>query len=136
MAAPHGRVWASLGWTERLYYCAGTFFWMLLGRFAHGQRMRQVSHGSRLCGRAVSRSTEAAVLLEAQRAAFRAEGFIGPEVRRGRLERAIDLLVTHQQTICEAHSADFGRRPQTLTRFVDILPALGSLKHARRNLRR
>jgi coniferyl-aldehyde dehydrogenase len=109
---------------------------MLLGRFAHGQRMRQVSHGSRLCGRAVSRSTEAAVLLEAQRAAFRAEGFIGPEVRRGRLERAIDLLVTHQQTICEAHSADFGRRPETLTRFVDILPALGSLKHARRNLRR
>ncbi len=80
--------------------------------------------------------SQAQQLLDAQRAAFRAEGFADVAARRRRLERAIDLLVTHQQAICEAHSADFGQRSQTLTRFVDILPALSSLKHARRRVGR
>ncbi len=84
----------------------------------------------------MSESGRAALLLQAQRAAFQAEGFADARVRRDRLERAIDLLVTHQQQICEAHARDFGQRPATLTRFVDILPALSSLKHARRGLRR
>ena len=75
-------------------------------------------------------------LLDIQRAAFNAEGFVELRIRRDRLARAIDLLVTHQQAICEAHSEDFGQRPQTLTRFVDILPALSSLKHARRSVKR
>ncbi|MGD0491434.1 MAG: coniferyl aldehyde dehydrogenase [Steroidobacteraceae bacterium] len=75
-------------------------------------------------------------LLEAQRAAFRAEGVVEPRVRQDRLERAIDLLVTHQRVICEAHSDDFGQRSETLTRFVDILPALSSLKYARRRVAR
>lgn len=81
-------------------------------------------------------SNRAERLLEAQRAAFQAEGFVEEGVRRERLARAIDLLVTHQQAICDAHSSDFGQRPETLTRFVDILPALSSLKHARRNVHR
>jgi coniferyl-aldehyde dehydrogenase len=84
----------------------------------------------------MNESDEARRLLEAQRAAVQKEGFVDPQVRRDRLERAIDLLVTHQQAICEAHSHDFGRRPETLTRFVDILPALSSLKYARRGVRR
>jgi coniferyl-aldehyde dehydrogenase len=84
----------------------------------------------------MNESDEARRLLEAQRAAVQAEGFVEPEVRRDRLERAIDLLVTHQRAICEAHSHDFGQRPETLTRFVDILPSLSSLKYARRGVRR
>ena len=84
----------------------------------------------------MSESNQARQLLDTQRAAFTAEGFAGVKTRRHRLERAIDLLVTHQQAICEAHSADFGQRSQTLTRFVDILPALSSLKHARRSVER
>lgn len=84
----------------------------------------------------MSESNQSQQLLDTQRAAFTAEGFAGVKARRHRLERAIDLLVTHQQAICDAHSADFGQRSQTLTRFVDILPALSSLKHARRSVER
>ena len=75
-------------------------------------------------------------LLEAQRASFRAEAGADARVRRDRLERAIALLVDHQLEICAALADDFGRRPATLTRFVDILPALSSLKYARRHVRR
>jgi coniferyl-aldehyde dehydrogenase len=84
----------------------------------------------------VTEANQAQLLLGAQREAFNAEGFVEVRTRRHRLERAIDLLVTHQQAICRAHSADFGQRPETLTRFVDILPALSSLKHARRHVER
>jgi coniferyl-aldehyde dehydrogenase len=84
----------------------------------------------------MNESDHAGQLLEAQRAAFQTEGFVEARVRRDRLQRAIDLLVTHQQAICAAHSEDFGQRPETLTRFVDILPALSSLKYARRRVHR
>jgi hypothetical protein len=87
-------------------------------------------------GRVMNESDHIGPLLEAQRAAFRAEGVVEPRVRQDRLERAIDLLVTHQRVICEAHSDDFGQRSETLTRFVDILPALSSLKYARRRVAR
>ncbi|MGA2397489.1 MAG: coniferyl aldehyde dehydrogenase [Steroidobacteraceae bacterium] len=75
-------------------------------------------------------------LLEAQQAAFRADVGADARVRRDRLERAIALLVDHQVEICQALADDFGRRPATLTRFVDILPAVSSLKFARRHVRR
>jgi coniferyl-aldehyde dehydrogenase len=81
-------------------------------------------------------ATDARRLLEAQRAAFRAEAGSDARMRRDRLERAIALLVDHQAEICAALADDFGRRPATLTRFVDILPALSSLKYARRHVRR
>src|SRR5271163_2289445 len=81
-------------------------------------------------------ASDARRLLEAQRTAFRAEAGADARVRRDRLERAIALLVDHQVEICAALAEDFGRRPATLTRFVDILPALSSLKYARRHVRR
>jgi coniferyl-aldehyde dehydrogenase len=97
----------------------------------------------------MSGAPDARQLLEAQQAAFRAEAgadapATGPEpaagpdarVRRDRLKRAIALLVDHQVDICEALAHDFGRRPATLTRFVDILPAISSLKYARAHLSR
>jgi coniferyl-aldehyde dehydrogenase len=75
-------------------------------------------------------------LLDVQRAAFQAEAGADARVRRKRLTRAIALLVDHQVDICEALAHDFGRRPATLTRFVDILPAIASLKHARAHVGR
>jgi coniferyl-aldehyde dehydrogenase len=84
----------------------------------------------------MSEAPDARRLLEAQRSAFRAEVGADARVRRDRLERAIALLVNHQIEICEALAHDFGRRPATLSRFVDILPALSSLKSARRHVRR
>src|ERR1700722_10369218 len=75
-------------------------------------------------------------LLDQQQAAFRAEAGADAGVRRDRLGRAIALLVDHQAEICEALAHDFGRRSATLTRFVDIVPAIASLKHARARVRR
>ena len=84
----------------------------------------------------MSAAPDARQLLERQRAAFRAEAGASARVRRERLGRAIALLVDHQVAISEALAHDFGRRPATLTRFVDILPALSSLKHARAHVSR
>lgn len=76
------------------------------------------------------------LLLDAQRSAFIAEGFVSERVRRDRLTRAIDLLVANEAQICDAIAADFGQRPPSLTRFMDIFPAVHALKFARRNLKR
>lgn len=84
----------------------------------------------------MSEAADARRLLEQQQASFRAEGGGEASVRRDRLARAIALLVDHQVEICEALAEDFGRRPAVLTRFVDILPAVSSLKHAHRHVRR
>ena len=75
-------------------------------------------------------------LLDAQRAAFLAEGVCSPRVRRDRLTRAIDLLVSHEAELCEAIALDFGQRPASLTRFMDIFPAVHALKFARKHVAR
>jgi coniferyl-aldehyde dehydrogenase len=75
-------------------------------------------------------------LLEAQRAAFVAEGAVPAPVRVNRLDRCIELLVSHEAELCAALSSDFGQRPAAVTRSMDILPAVLALKHARRHLHR
>jgi len=76
------------------------------------------------------------LLLDAQRSAFFAEGVVPSGVRRDRLTRAIDLLVTHEAELCEALAIDFGQRPAGLTRFMDIFPAVHALKFARKHVDR
>ncbi len=70
-------------------------------------------------------------LLDAQQAAFRAEGPVSAETRRDRLQRVIDLLVKHNDALCEAMGADFSGRPALFSMMNDVLGSLGSLKHAR-----
>ena len=79
---------------------------------------------------------DAALLLERQRAAFLAEGAVTERVRRDRLSRALDLLVTHRQHFCDALCEDYGNRPPGVTLLMDVFPAVQALRHARRNLRR
>lgn len=74
-------------------------------------------------------------LLERQRSAFLAAGAVPVKVRRDRLTRAIDLLVSHETALCDAVAADFGQRPASLTRFMDIFPALHALKFARTHVK-
>jgi coniferyl-aldehyde dehydrogenase len=81
-------------------------------------------------------SMDLGALLRAQRAAFQADGPVSAAVRRDRLGRAIDLLVTHQTTLCEAVASDYGQRPPELTRVMDIFPAVHGLKYARANVAR
>ncbi len=75
-------------------------------------------------------------ILREQRRAFEAEGLPSLAVRRDRLSRALDLLLTHQKELCQAAAEDFGRRPEVLTRFMDVLPAVLALRQARRRVGR
>jgi coniferyl-aldehyde dehydrogenase len=75
-------------------------------------------------------------LLDAQRSAFFSEGNVSSRVRRERLTRAIDLLVTHEAEFCDVIAQDFGQRPASLTRFMDIFPAVHALKFARKHVER
>jgi coniferyl-aldehyde dehydrogenase len=69
-----------------------------------------------------------------QHAASRREPYPSFAQRRDRLSRLIDLLCTHQDALCAAVAADFGRRSALNTRLFDILPPLNALKYARSQL--
>jgi coniferyl-aldehyde dehydrogenase len=80
--------------------------------------------------------TDMSELLALQRAAFAADPNPTVRVRVDRLNRAIDLLLTHQKEICEAAQADYGRRPAAVTRVADLFPAVLALKYARSHVKR
>jgi coniferyl-aldehyde dehydrogenase len=75
-------------------------------------------------------------ILHAQRAAFDAEGYASAGTRIERIDRCIELLVSHETELCAALDRDFGQRPAAVTRAMDILPALLALKDARQSLRK
>ncbi|TAM26067.1 MAG: coniferyl aldehyde dehydrogenase [Rhodanobacter sp.] len=70
-------------------------------------------------------------LLEAQRQAFRREGPVDASQRRARLQRVIDMLVTHSDALCAAMREDFGGRPELFSLMNDVLGSIGTLKAAR-----
>jgi coniferyl-aldehyde dehydrogenase len=74
-------------------------------------------------------------LLAAQRQAFNQELPVSAAARIDRINRAIALLVDHQDELCEAMSADFGHRPAVMSRLVDISSSVGHMKHARKHLK-
>nr|WP_315595311.1 coniferyl aldehyde dehydrogenase [uncultured Cupriavidus sp.] len=69
-----------------------------------------------------------------QRAAYLADGMPDAAQRHDRIDRAIGLLVDHQQEIIETVASDFGHRSHDFTRGTDVLGPLMSLKHARQHL--
>jgi coniferyl-aldehyde dehydrogenase len=73
-------------------------------------------------------------VLNAQRNAFLREGRVLKATRTGRLQRAIDLVVDNDRSLCEAMSSDFGHRSATMSRLTDIAPSVRALKYARDNL--
>ena len=75
--------------------------------------------------------TRVAALLAAQQAAFRKEGHVDAASRRARLQTVIDMLVKHNDALCEAMGEDFGGRPVVFSMMNDVVGSLGSLKHAR-----
>ena len=79
-------------------------------------------------------TSSARALLAAQQAAFRSEGPVSAAVRKDRLQRVIDLLVQHNDALCEAMGVDFGGRPVVFSMMNDIAGSLASLKHARDKL--
>lgn len=79
---------------------------------------------------------EMTALLERQKAAQLRDGAPGASLRIDRLERCIGLLVDHRAEIEAALDADFGARSRESSAFTDVAASIGTLKHARANVRR
>lgn len=73
-------------------------------------------------------------VLALQRAAFEAERPVRGEVRRDRLGRALDLLLTHRDALVAAMAEDFGHRSVEMSLVTDIMASVKPLKHALRHL--
>ncbi|MCB1684279.1 MAG: coniferyl aldehyde dehydrogenase [Pseudomonadales bacterium] len=73
-------------------------------------------------------------LLDRQRAAYLAEGVVSAATRKDRLERAIGLLIRHQDHLVAAMREDFGHRSEHQSLFTDIAGSVGPLRHAQKHL--
>ena len=71
-----------------------------------------------------------------QREAFLRDGPPSEPVRRDRIDRAIGLLVDHQQELASALHEDFSGRAYEQTAILDVFAAIEQLKYCRGNLRR
>jgi len=52
------------------------------------------------------------------------------------MDRAIGLLVDHQNELCDAVARDFGHRSKDQTALTDIAAGISALKHAKKNLKK
>jgi coniferyl-aldehyde dehydrogenase len=86
------------------------------------------------CGRVPAKSSALERVFAVQREASRADPYPSLDLRRDRLTRLIDLLCTHQESLCAAVAEDFGVRSALSTKLFDILPPLNALKYARAHL--
>jgi len=73
-------------------------------------------------------------ILERQRNDYLREGEVSVATRIGRIDRAIALLVDHQQRLVEAMSQDFGHRSRHQSLVTDIAASIGPLKHAKKHV--
>ncbi len=75
-------------------------------------------------------------LLERQRVAMREQPYPPLELRKDRLRRAIDTLITHEQRIVDAAHADFGNRHAALTLLTDVMAPVRTLRYSLRHVAR
>jgi coniferyl-aldehyde dehydrogenase len=69
-------------------------------------------------------------LLACQQRAFRKEGIPSANIRRGRINRAIALLIDNQQILCDAINVDFHGRSRHQSLMADIYGAIASLRYS------
>jgi len=81
-------------------------------------------------------ATQMQDVLARQKAANIRDGAPSVEVRIGRLDRAIGLLIKYDARIAAALNVDFGNRPDAVSGITDIAGSIGPLKHAKAHLRR
>lgn len=72
--------------------------------------------------------------LSAQRAAVEKEPYPELEVRKDRLQRALDAVVRNEKRIVEATQTDFGQRPELGALLADLLYPVSALRHALKNV--
>jgi coniferyl-aldehyde dehydrogenase len=70
-----------------------------------------------------------------QKAAHQAQPYPDRATRMADLRRLRDFVVSHQDAICAAISADFGHRSHFETLTLEILPVLQAIDHALRHLK-
>lgn len=73
-------------------------------------------------------------VLELQKRVQTAKGPPDARVRKDRLTRAINLLLTHKDDLLDALNADFGNRSRDMGALTDIVAAIAPLKSAREQL--
>lgn len=71
-----------------------------------------------------------------QKQAHLDDGMPSLDRRREWLDTAIELLVKHNDELCEALAADFGHRSKDQSAFTDIVTSIGALKHAKKHLKK
>jgi len=72
--------------------------------------------------------------LALQRAAVEKEPYPAAEVRKDRLRRALDAVLTHEQRIIDATRADFGKRPELHALLTDLVLPVSALRYALRHV--
>lgn len=75
-------------------------------------------------------------VFEKQCMAFRSETYPSIKVRKDRLDRLSDLLLTNQKTLIEAVFSDFGYRAEHETRLAEIMASVQSIHYMKSNLRK
>ncbi|MDD2046648.1 coniferyl aldehyde dehydrogenase [Pseudomonas putida] len=78
-----------------------------------------------------STSTDIRAILEKQRAAFLASEPSSFEQRCALIDRAISLLVNHEQDIIDALTADFGHRSPSFSKGSEVLSPLATLQQTK-----
>lgn len=73
-------------------------------------------------------------MLDRQRAAFTAELPVTAAARRDRLDRALDVVLTHKERLVAALSEDFGHRSAELSLITDIMASVKPIRHALKHL--
>lgn len=79
---------------------------------------------------------ELGTLLATQRRPHQQGLAVPPSVRRDRLRRAIDLLVTHSDAFCAALADDFGARSADQSRLFDVAVSIETLRHTMKHFER
>lgn len=74
--------------------------------------------------------------LQHQRDSYIDQGFVSAETRIDRIDRAIDILVTHSEAISEAMNEDFGCRPRETNLMTDVTGSIECLKHSKKHLKK
>jgi coniferyl-aldehyde dehydrogenase len=80
-------------------------------------------------------ATDAARLLELQRAAQRKEGLPSARARIDRLYQLEGMVRKHADSIADAISADFGNRSRFETDLLETMVLVSAIRHARKNVK-
>ncbi len=74
--------------------------------------------------------------IELQRSDYLNEGEVTAETRIDRINRAIDGLIKYQSELSDALNQDFTCRPREINMLTDVAGSIGTLKHAKKHLRK